>query len=249
MLTQTGTIDCYWHQPMLNFNPKRVYVYVEGEYGFIPLIIGKALEGKTKPYIEIMSGQQSVDPFNQMPNTINPCWTLTQVTREDVVLSISNWWPLEVDMGKNVDMWSYTYPMLRDIILMLKEHGCQSLTFFTCMNNHEAEQSAELLICDLHNNFIPTQELVLSPPAWIMPFIGHRLGLRCSVIAVTQDEGQFIDTQALTIAKEYFMAMGLPYDNERALKTVKTVKNMENDLNSERWSLHQDEDEEGGWLA
>lgn len=73
--------------------------------------------------------------------------------------------------------------------------------------------------------------------------------MRCSVIAVTQDEGQFIDTQALTIAKEYFMAMGLPYDNERALKTVKTVKNMENDLNSERWSLHEDEDEEGGWLA
>lgn len=249
MFTQTGTIDCYWYQPMINFNPKRVYVYVEGEYGFIPLIVGKALEGKTKPYIEIMSGQQSVDPFNQMPNTINPCWTLTQVGREDVVLSISNWWPLEVDMGKNVDMWSNTYPMLRDIILFLKEHGCQSLSFFTCMNNHEAEQSAELLICDLHNNFRPTQELILSPPAWIMPFIGHRMGLRCSVIAVTQDEGQFIDTQALSIAKEYFLAMGLPYDNERAVKTVKTVKNMEDDLNSERWSLSDEDEEDGGWLA
>lgn len=75
------------------------------------------------------------------------------------------------------------------------------------------------------------------------------MGLRCSVIAVTQDEGQFIDTQALSIAKEYFLAMGLPYDNERAVKTVKTVKNMEDDLNSERWSLSDEDEEDGGWLA
>ena len=248
MFTQTGTIDCFWHQPMINFNPKRVYVYVEGEYGFIPLIVGKALEGKLKPYIEILSSQQSVDPFNQMPNTINPCWTLTQVDRAVVILSITNWWPLEVDMGKNVDMWSYTYPMLRDVILMLKENGCEYLSFFTCMNNHEAEQSAELLVCDLHNDFRPTQEMVLTPPAWMMPFIGHRLGLRCSVIAVTQDEGQFIDTQALSLAKEYFMAIGLPYDEERAGKTVKTVKNMEDDLTSQRYLFGDDEDE-GGWLV
>jgi hypothetical protein len=245
--TQTGSVDFYWNGPTHNFNPKNVLVYVEGEYGFIPLIVGKALEGEKKPYIEIMSEKQSVEAFNQMPNTMNPSWTITQLNRDTVSVAISNWWPMEIDLASNPDMWSKAYPMLRDIILFLKEHGAQSLTFFTCMNNQEADEVAELLVYDMHNDFRPTQDLILAPPAWIMPFVGHRLGLRCSVVATTQDEGLFVDDKALSLAKDYFLAIGLAWDENKAENTHATLKNMEVDLTSQRFLV--DDDEEGGWLA
>jgi hypothetical protein len=245
--TQTGSVDFYWNIPTIGFNPKSVIIYVEGEYGFIPLIVGKGLEGKTQTAIEIMSSYQSVEPFNQMPNTMNPAWTITQLNRDTVSIAISNWWPMEIDLDSNPEMWSKAYPMLRDIIIFLKQHGTQSLTFFTCMNNQNADENSELLVYDMHNDFRPTQDLILAPPAWIAPFIAHRLGIRSAVVAATQDEGLFVDDKALSLAKEYFMALGLSWDEERAQNTRNTLKNMEEDLTSRRFLI--DDDDEGGWLA
>jgi hypothetical protein len=79
-----------------------------------------------------------------------------------------------------------------------------------------------------------------------MPFIANRMGLGSSVICITQDEGQFIDTQALKLVKEFFIAMGYNYDHEKAKNTIQTVRNMETELNNSRWSLSGDESEEWG---
>ena len=139
-----GTADFYFRDDAQTFRPKRVYVFVEGEYGFIPLIISKSLEGKNKPIVEIMSHHQSVDAFNQMPNMMNPAWTLTQIDKNTAVLSITNWWPLTVDLHSNPEMWSHAYPLLRDIVIGLKAHGCEALSFFTIMNNHDPTDTAAL---------------------------------------------------------------------------------------------------------
>lgn len=242
-----GSADFYFRGDKETFRPKRVIVFVEGEYGFIPLIVSKSLEGKEKPIVEIMSQNQCVDAFNQMPSLMNPSWTLTQIDKNTCVLCITNWWPLSVELNANPDMWSYAYPLIRDIIFGLKRHGCESLSFFTIMNNHEAETNAELMVYDMHNNIHPEKDLILSPPAWIMPFVADRLDLRASVVCITQDEGQFIDTDALDLAKSFFMALGHAYDEEKAKSTIETVRNMEQDLMAQRWSLR--DDDEGGWLA
>lgn len=248
MMTHHGCADFFWNGPVINFNPKNVYAYVEGEYGFIPLITGKALEGKTKSYVDIISSKQNIEAYNRMPSLVSPAWTLTQISRDTVTLAITNWHPLNGDMGANDDMWSDCYPLLRDILVALKQQGCETFNFFTTMNNHEAQQQAEILVYDMHNDIRPTQELILAPPAWMAPFIANKIGLRSGVICVTQDEGLFVDSQALSIAKEFFTAVGLPYDEKRAENTLKTVKNMEDTLSHQRWMDEEDGDE-GGWLV
>ncbi len=247
MIEQHGSVDFYFRGDADTFRPKRVYVFVEGEFGFIPLIISKSLEGKNKPIVEVMSRHQSVDAFNQMPKIQNPAWTMTQIDKHTVVLCITNWWPITVELNANPEGWSHSYPILRDIILGLKTHGCESLSFFTCMNNTDAESEAEFMVYDMHHDIRPESPLILSPPAWIMPFLADRMGIKACVLCVTQDEGLFIDTDALTLAREFFTALGHQYDNERAKNTITTIRNMEQDLTMQRFSL--DDDDEGGWLA
>lgn len=248
--TQHGSVDFYWAKPLSQFNPKTVYVYVEGEYGFIPLIVGKSIEGDTSNHVEIMSENQSIDPFNRMPDMIHPEWTLKQVSRDEVILCITNWLPLVVEADSNPKMWSAAYPFIRDVIVGLKSHGCERLVFFTCMNNLEPEDTTKLHVYDLHNGFPPADDLILAPPAWIFPYLAKKMGLRSSVVCVTQDEGHFIDEKALSLSIEYFKALGLPFSESKAINTVETVKNMESDLSLRRFgfSLDDEGDTMGEWV-
>lgn len=167
MIEQHGTADFYFSDDHTLFRPKHVFVFVEGEYGFIPLIVSKSIEGKEKPMVEVISEHQCIDAFNQMPKLLNPSWTMTQIDKSTVVVSITNWWPLNVDLHSNPEMWSHAYPMIRDIILGLKAHGCEALTFFTCMNNQESTDNPEIMVYDMHNDIRPREDLILTPPAWI----------------------------------------------------------------------------------
>ena len=247
MIEQHGSVDFYFKEidGSESFRPKKVIVYVEGEYGFIPLIVGKSLQGEKKVAVEIVSQHQSVDAFNQFPSMLNPSWTMTQIDRTTVMLCITNWPTFNIELHSNPEMWASAYPMLRDILFGLKNHGCESVAFLTSMNNQEPDEKAEMMVYDFRA-VLPRKDLILAPPAWIMPFIANRMGLGSSVICITQDEGQFIDTQALKLVKEFFIAMGYNYDHEKAKNTIQTVRNMETELNNSRWSLSGDESEEWG---
>lgn len=236
MIEQHGSVDFYFKDgDKSTFRPKKAIVYVEGEYGFIPLIVGKSLEGKIKPTVEIMSQHQSVDAFNQFPKMLNPSWTLTQIDSHTVTLAITNWHPMNIDLHSNPDMWEKAYPMIRDIILGLKEHGCEALTFVTSMNNQQSAEEPELLFHTFQPHFKSDKTLILAPPAWIFPFVANRLGVESMVMCVTQDEGQFIDTASLKLVKEWFVALGFSYDNDKAKNTIKTIRNMEQQLTETRW--------------
>lgn len=245
MIEQYGSADFYFKDGSESFRPKKVIVYVEGEYGFIPLIVGKSLQGEKKVSVEIVSQHQSVDAFNQFPSMLNPSWTMTQIDKNTVMLCITNWPTFNIDLNSNPEMWGVSYPMLRDILFGLKAHGCESVAFLTSMNNQEPEEKPELMVYDFMA-VLPPKDLILAPPAWIMPFIANRMGFASSVICITQDEGQFIDTQALKLVKEFFIAMGYNYDHEKAKNTIQTVRNMEEQLTDQRFFS---DDDEGAWMV
>ncbi len=246
MIEQYGSVDFYFKEDVSTFRPTKVIAYVEGEYGFIPLIAGKSLESKKKPSVEILSKNQCVDAFNQFPKMLNPCWTLTQISSDTVTLAITNWHPMNIDLHSNPDMWTKAYPMIRDVLLGLKKHGCKALTFLTSMNMQQPDEKPELLFHAFQPHLKSPKELVLAPPAWIFPFVANRLGLESMVMCVTQDEGQFIDTDALKLVKGWFVALGYSYDNTRAKNTIQTIRNMEEQLNEQRW--FSGDDEGGEWV-
>ncbi len=93
----------------------------------------------------------------------------------------------------------------------------------------------------------PKLDVLVAPHAWIFPFVANRMGIKSTVVCVTQDEGQFIDTEALKLVKEFFVAMGFSYDHEKAKNTIATVRNMESQINEQRWFT--DDDEDGAWMV
>ena len=92
-LLQEGCLDWFAHEELSPTQMKNVYIYVEGEYGFIPLIVGKSME-ESKPLIaSIMSRYQNVESFNRMPKPNDPSWRVTAVKDDTIFIAITNWFP------------------------------------------------------------------------------------------------------------------------------------------------------------
>ena len=109
----------------------------------------------------------------------------------------------------NPDIWGKSYTLMRDTLQFLAQHGCQQIVFVTSMTITEAEQQADLM---------------LALPAWAMPYMWDGMGKAATVLAVSQDEGQFIDMDAYKLLREYLIAVGLDYDDTHAERTMKMVQ-------------------------
>ena len=113
------SIDIFWKGGKSNFSPKICYIYVQGEYGFIPYIVGNAVTGDKAPIANILSKDMSVEPFNRMPNIVHPTWDITQVTSNTCFISLTNFTPLKMMPDANPDAWRKTYSLIMDLLLWL----------------------------------------------------------------------------------------------------------------------------------
>lgn len=243
-----NSLDLFWKQPKSNFRPKICYVYVQGEYGFIPYIAGSSVEAGKGATVEIMSPNMSVDPFNRMPNHVPPNWTITQVSSNTVFLNLTNFFPIKLMPDANPDAWMKSYPAMIDVLLFLKENGCTKLNFLTSMNMSEATEESDLFVYDLKLDIRPENPLLLTMPAWAMPLIWHKMGLHACIICVQQDEGQYIDEQAYSILEEYLIASGLPYDKVHRDRLMQVLLSVRENVESV-FSDFDVFDDEGGELV
>lgn len=224
------SIDIFWKGGKSNFSPKICYIYVQGEYGFIPYIVGNAVTGDKAPIANILSKDMSVEPFNRMPNIVHPTWDITQVTSNTCFISLTNFTPLKMMPDANPDAWRKTYSLIMDLLLWLKKNGCQQINFLTAMNINEASKESKLLVYDMHNEIRPEEDLLLTLPAWAIPYLWNKLGGKSCVICIAQDEGQYIDQNAFDELEEYMIALGLPYDKVHRDRTMKVLLTMRDSL-------------------
>lgn len=221
------SLDLFWKGAKSTFSPKIVYIYLQGEYGFIPYIIGSAVESKKEAVLEIMSPSMSVEPFNRMPNMVTPTWSVTQVSSNTCFISLTNFTPIKMMPDANPEVWAKTYPMLMDLLLLLKSRGCQQINFLTAMNTATADQPSELLVYDMFNDIRPEIDMLLTLPAWFLPYTWSKMGGKACIVCAVQDEGQYIDHQAFDMMEEYIIALGLPYDQvhkDRLTQVILSVR-------------------------
>ena len=218
------SLDVIWRKESHIFSPKVCYIYVQGEFGFLPYICASGLAGKITPVCEIMSENMSVEPFNRLPNPVPPSWGITQIEKNVALLSINHHYPMAMMPDSNPDIWGKSYTLMRDTLQFLAQHGCQQIVFVTSMTITEAEQQADLYEYDIKNNIHPESPLMLALPAWAMPYMWDGMGKAATVLAVSQDEGQFIDMDAYKLLREYLIAVGLDYDDTHAERTMKMVQ-------------------------
>ena len=221
------SLDIFWSQPKQNFSPKICYIFLQGEFGFIPYIASSAICGNKKPIVEIMSPNMSVEPFNRMPNMVKSSWNVTQVSSNTCFVNITSFPTIKMLPDANPQTWRSTYSMMMDLLLWLEHNGCKQINFLTSMNTSSAEQESDLMVYDLYNDIRPEVDLLTALPAWFIPSTWHMMGGKACVICVIQDEGQYIDQDAYALLEEYLMALGLPYDNvhkERITQVLLSVR-------------------------
>lgn len=226
------SIDIIWRGLPSTFSPKVCYIYVQGEFGFLPYICASALVGRTTPHAEILSPNMSVEPFNRLPNPVPPSWTIHQLENNVAVMAITHHYPMAMSPDSNPDVWAKSYSVMKDTLSWLASQGCETIVFLTSMTITDADSEPEIYAYDIKNNIQPETPLLLALPAWAMPYIWDGMGKGASVVAVSQDEGQFIDMQGYNLLREYLIAVGLDYDDTHADRTMKMVQMVQGSLES-----------------
>jgi len=194
-----GCLDVFMSDGSLPLNPKEVLVFVQGEVGFIPFATGRAITGGRSTNARVLSRFMNVEPFNTLPQAIDPAWTLTQVSEDRAVFCISTWFPVTMMPDANHELWSMCYPMMRDIVLWLLDLGCEQMTFLSAFNAQQNFDDDCLVEVDVNNRESTDGEVPLIMPAWFMPDLFARLGGQSFMLGVQQDEGQYLDEQALQV--------------------------------------------------
>ena len=246
-----GDIDIFLSDTSAKFNPESVYIYVEGEYGFIPLIVGKSIEAGGVEVAQIISRYQNIESFNRMPKPNTPGWRVTQVDQDTCFIAITNWFSHSDGRGEpNPDLWKNSYPMMRSLLEWLVRNGCKRITTLTSMNIIDADESQSVHVHSSKEGFIPQTQLsdelgegiesYLALPAWAFPWLAHRMGIESEIVCVTQDEGQFIDLTSLTKTLLHFKKQDIPFDNKVVEKTIETLMSVEEELSSQNVPFDED---------
>ncbi len=136
-LEQRMDVDCVWKVQTPEKERTHLIVYHQQEHGCATGMVGKALIGDAEPIACIFSKLMETDTFNHIPS---PAWTEYRLyeTRSNNgdrfwILRIPKAYPVElhpVPTTSNMS-WLYTYPIVRDIVLILNQYGVNGLTYMT----------------------------------------------------------------------------------------------------------------------
>jgi len=225
-----GTLDLIINENDLPFNPERVLVFVQGEVGFLPWIVGSSMIKGREPNVEIFSRYMCVEPLNRMPEPVNPAWTITQVDEDTALLNITTWFPVSMMPDANHGMWFHTYPVMRDVVEFLRSEGAISLCFLAAINGNEQvdhSQGEGIIEINVGDNVSTDGEVPLILPAWFIPYLFDRFGGSSQILAILQDEGQYLDDQALGGLMIHMKSQGFPVDFDAMTETLKRVIQMQ----------------------
>jgi hypothetical protein len=239
-----GSLDIIETETGLPFNPERVVVYVQGEVGFIPWITGHALSMQRDSNIEILSRYMSVEAFNRMPSPVKPGWIVTQATEDTAILNITTWFPVTPMPDHNHSLWFHTYPLMRDIVLWLRECGCEEMLFLAAINSEDqADMTQEgIAVIDVNLNTAVGGAIPLVMPAWFMPYLFVQQGGSCRIIAAKQDEGLYLDDEALSRMVTTVSAFDYEVDIDALTEMVSLVMRMQGDIEAVESAFNNSED-------
>lgn len=136
-IEQRMDVDLVWVDKSPGIEPTNILVYHQEEHGSATALAGKALLGKETPVARVYSKLMSVPAINYMPSPMWPEYRIYETRSMDgqrwFIIRIPRCHPLEITMSErmNVNNWLYTYPIVRDIILILNQYGARTLTYMT----------------------------------------------------------------------------------------------------------------------
>jgi hypothetical protein len=200
-LTQHGSIDLYHTTPLPRAS--RVIMFNENEHGHAGYIALKALVGDAKPMARLCSHLLGTIAYNQTKEPASLGWEVYYA--DDTYLININEWPstplFPVEDSKAA--WIYTYPVIRDTLKALAQHGVEQLLFCGSTAIHEALDEEQfpswndnVFVNIVFEEGTPTfgeDDIFFTPPTWLFPEVAYMMGLRSEAVMSGYDEDLVVD--------------------------------------------------------
>ena len=130
-------VDIAWTGEKPEKKNTHLVIYHQQEHGYATALAGQALIGQQEPIAKIYSNLMSVGGVNYIPSPFWPEYRLYEVYNKNgdrtFILRIPSLYPVEPTMRPNANpmVWLYTYPIVRDIVMLLNDVGVNRMTYLT----------------------------------------------------------------------------------------------------------------------
>jgi hypothetical protein len=137
VIESKANVDIVWTDEKPDKRPTHLIVYYQQEHGYGTALAGKALIGKQEPIAKIYSNLMNVNAINYIPAPFWPEYRLYEVYNNNderfFILRIPSLHPVNVSANPNANpmVWLHTYPIVRDIVMLLNDTGVNRMTYLT----------------------------------------------------------------------------------------------------------------------
>ena len=130
-------VDLVWTDEKPEKKATHLIVYYQQEHGYATALAGRALIGQQEPIAKIYSNTMTVNAVNYIPAPFWPEYRLYETYNHNderfFILRIPNLHPVDTTMRPHANslVWLYTYPIVRDIVMLLNEVGVNRMSYLT----------------------------------------------------------------------------------------------------------------------
>ena len=182
-----GELDLYWNSDIDFEQIDGCLVIAKPEFGAASYVAASSVIDIDKPAGRLITKYDFQDVFNNIPDFEEPGWPvyITEAAEKKwVVLVIDLWRPLVLMPGEAQSTWIYTYPVIRDFVSLLRNHGCEELCYLgaTAPNDSFPKnvfgQPKRTRTYEYHfgEGRKSTSKAFLLPPVWIFPYLFNASG-------------------------------------------------------------------------
>tara|TARA_R100000995_G_scaffold14634_1_gene5728 strand:- start:4420 stop:5268 length:849 start_codon:yes stop_codon:yes gene_type:complete len=256
-IEQRMDVDCIWQVSEPTVEPTHLLVYHQEEHGHATAMAGKGIIGDAEPIACLFSKLMETPSVNYVPN---PAWveyrlyeTRTKDGERFFVLRIPKAYPalIEPPPHQTNTAWLYTYPIVRDIVLILSQYGVNRMTYMTSnlfamqpdyrhMNDVDIGVVCTYDFADISQPEFVTEhfgkqesenlgEFILAPNVWIWCHIFANFCFHCvkSEVLLGTPAPTFSDTDcADSLLNHLSIHYNLPYDSKAYTQFAMALKQM-----------------------
>jgi len=240
-----GDIDIIWTDKKHGAKPSSMIVFLQGETGHATLVSSISIIGDREPVARIYSRYQSVEPYNTIPDLLEPCWFLYELEDNEgdrvYMLRVNNW--QEPVSPADTTNWLWAYPMARDVVIKALDLGVEQMFLITSVAHHEEHDTGgDLILYDFHDKQLKGggqgAELGLMTPCWIFPELFAKLTDRntgngfLSMLLCVKSDNLGVDEIAVQHLLDFYSGtLGLEVDENST--TVNEFRGVLNSLDSD----------------
>lgn len=264
-IEQRMDVDCIWQHNVPEVEDTHLLVIHQEEHGHATALVGAGLTGDAEPIACLFSKLMETPTINYVPQ---PTWveyrlyeTRSNDGRRFWVLRIPKVHPVHINPNPHVSnvTWLYTYPIVRDIVMILSQYGVRRMSYITTnlfsmhreyrdYMNLDAGHVAQFDFADTYGKIQEyfgdiSQEsdevAVLAPNVWIWGHVFSNFCTNCllSEVILGSPTPTFVDDDcADSLLNHLQLQYNLPYDRQAytqlsdALKSVTDAKYVKVDL-------------------